>query len=147
MVKVIQIPTINDAPADLERLFSLWNQANDYSEEVRFDFSHCRFLRPNAVAFLGGLAKLIESRPGTAVFDWESVRDGKILINLRQNGFAGMFGQPYSGWTGHSIPYREDRFQDVNAIMDYLTHSWLGRGWVHVSERLSTVNHKYGVVL
>lgn len=133
MAKVVQIPTINDSPDDFERLFSIWNQTNDYFEEVRFDFSRCHFLRPNAVAFLGGLAKLIASRLGTAVFDWDTLRDRAIKMNLRQNGFAGMFGQPYSGWTGHSIPYREDGFQDVNAIMDYLTDSWLGRGWVQVS--------------
>ena len=136
MAKVIQIPTINDSPDDFERLFSIWNQANDYFEEVRFDFSRCHFLRPNAVAFLGGLARLIASRQGTAIFDWDTLRDSAIKMNLRQNGFAGMFGQPYSGWTGHSIPYREDGFQDVNAIMDYLTDSWLGRGWVQVSTRL-----------
>lgn len=136
MVKVVQIPTINDSPADFERLFSIWNQTNDYFEEVRFDFSRCHFLRPNAVAFLGGLARLIASRQGTAIFDWDTLRDSAIKMNLRQNGFAGMFGQPYSGWTGHSIPYREDGFQDVNAIMDYLTDSWLGRGWVQVSPRL-----------
>ena len=136
MAKVVQIPTINDEPADFKRLFSIWNQANDYFEDVRFDLSRCHFLRPNAVAFLGGLARLISSRLGTAVFDWDSLRDSAIMMNLRQNGFAGMFCHPSSAWTGHSIPYREDRVQDVNAIMDYLTHSWLGRGWVQVSPRL-----------
>jgi len=136
VAKVIQIPSINDSPGDFERLFSIWNQANDYFEDVRFDLTRCHFLRPNAVAFLGGLARLIASRQGTPVFGWESLRDGAVMMNLSQNGFAGMFGHPSSAWTGHSIPYREDSFQDVNAIMDYLTHSWLGRGWVHVSERL-----------
>ncbi len=136
MAKVVQIPTINDSPADFERLFSIWNQANDYFEDVRFDLARCRFLRPNAVAFLGGLARLIESRQGTTVFAWDTLCDSAVMMNLCQNGFAGMFGHPSSAWTGHSIPYREDRVQDVNAIMDYLTDAWLGRGWVQVSPRL-----------
>jgi len=116
--KVINIPTINDRNSDFEQLFSIWNQTNDYFENVRFDFRQCSFLRPNAVAFLGGLARLIESRMGTVVFDWSSLRDQAVMNNLRQNGFAGTFDFPSSGWDGNSIPYREDRTLDMNGIMD-----------------------------
>ena len=134
--KIINIPTINDRNSDFEQLFSIWNQTNDYFENVRFDFTQCSFLRPNAVAFLGGLARLIESRMGTVVFDWSSLRDQAVMNNLRQNGFAGTFDFPSSGWDGNSIPYREDRTLDMNGIMDYLTYNWIGKGWVHVSNRL-----------
>jgi len=134
--KVINIPTINDRNSDFEQLFSIWNQTNDYFENVRFDFRQCSFLRPNAVAFLGGLARLIESRMGTVVFDWSSLRDQAVMNNLRQNGFAGTFDFPSSGWDGNSIPYREDRTLDMNGIMDYLTYNWIGKGWLHVSDRL-----------
>lgn len=58
------------------------------------------------------------------------------MANLNQNGFAGTFGSPFSGWSGNSIPYREDRSLDMNGIMDYLTYNWIGKGWVHVSGRL-----------
>lgn len=109
---------------------------NGYFEDVRFDFSRCSFLRPNAVAFLGGLARLIESRLGTAAFDWDTLRGNAVLMNLCQNGFAGNFGRPSTAWTGNSIPYREDKVMDVNGILDYLTYSWLGRGWVNLSQRL-----------
>jgi len=134
--KVIYIPRINDSPADFAELFRIWDEVNDYFEDVKFDFSQCRFLRPNAVAFLGGLARLIESRIGTAVFDWGTLRNDKVMMNLYQNGFAGAFGYPSSGWDGNSIPYREDHSLDMNGIMDYLTFNWIGKGWVHVSERL-----------
>ncbi|SPD75142.1 conserved hypothetical protein [uncultured Desulfobacterium sp.] len=134
--KVIQIPTLNDGTWDFQQLFTIWNQVNDYFEDVRFDFSNCRFLRPNAVAFLGGLARLIESRLGTVVFDWGTLHNQAVMNNLRQNGFAGVFGHPSSGWDGNSIPYREDQFLDMNGIMDYLTYNWIGKGWVHVSARL-----------
>ena len=99
--KVIQIPTLNDGAADFKRMFDIWSQVNDYFEDVRFDFSHCGFLRPNAVAFLGGLARLIESRFGTAVFDWNSLTDAWVKTTLRQNGFAGAFGDPSSAWDGN----------------------------------------------
>lgn len=134
--KVIQIPTLNDAPADFQRLFAIWSQVNDYFEEVRFDFSRCGFLRPNAVAFLGGIARLIESRMGSVVFDWSTLQNKRVMANICQNGFAGAFGYPSSGWDGNSIPYREDKTLNMNGIMDYLTYNWIGKGWVHISNRL-----------
>ena len=134
--KVIQIPTLNDGVSDFQRLFVIWDQVSDYFEDVRFDFSGCRFLRPNAVAFLGGLARLIESRMGSVVFDWSTLHNKRVMANLCQNGFAGTFGYPSSRWDGNSIPYREDKTLDMNGIMDYLTYNWIGKGWVHVSDRL-----------
>ena len=136
MAQVIQIPTLNDSPADFERLFSIWSKVHGYFEDVCFDFSHCDFLRPNAIAFLGGLARLIQSRNGTVAFDWKTLNNDWVKNTLSQNGFAGAFGRSSSSWTGHSIPYREDRLRDANGIVDYLEHYWLGRGWVHVSHRL-----------
>ncbi|MFH1980345.1 MAG: ATP-binding protein [Pseudomonadota bacterium] len=145
--KVIQIPRINDGRADFATLFSIWSQTNDYFEDVRFDFSTCWFLRPNAVAFLGGLARLIESRLGKVEFDWNSLRDQRVITNLCQNGFAGNFGYPTSAWSGNSIPYREDKTRDVGGIMDYLEQYWLGRGWVQVSKRLrdAIVGHMWEI--
>ena len=136
--KVIQIPTLNDYPQDFDRLFRIWNEANDYFEDVRFDFTSCRFLRPNAVAFLGGLARLIESRLGSATFDWSTLHNSWVRTTIRQNGFASTFGDPSAPWDGTSIPYREDSALDMNGIMDYLTYDWLGKGWgkTHLSERV-----------
>lgn len=134
--QVIHIPTLNDRPDDFAWLFQIWKEANDNFEDIRFDFSHCNFLRPNAVAFLGGLARLIESRSRSWEFDWPTLRRGAVLTNLCQNGFAGIFGYPSPGWNGNSIPYREDETLNMNGIMDYLTFNWIGKGWVHVSERL-----------
>lgn len=134
--KIIPIPRINDEPGDFLKLFSLWGQVNDYFEDVRFDFSQCVFLRPNAVAFLGGLARLIESRFGSVAFDWGSLHKHAVMANLCQNGFAHAFGHSSSGWDGNSIPYREFKSLDMNGVMDYLTDHWIGKGWVHVSNRL-----------
>ncbi len=134
--KVIKINTLNDKPEHFEQLFNIWSQVNNDAENVRFDFSQCSFLRPNAVAFLGGLARLIESRRGSVVFDWDTINNSWVRATIRQNGFAGMFGDSSPSWEGHSIPYREDRSLDLNGISDYLTFNWIGKGRIHVSDRL-----------
>jgi hypothetical protein len=136
--KVIQIPTLNDNPHDFARLFGIWDEANDYFEDICFDFTRCGFLRPNAVAFLGGLARLIESRLGSASFDWSTLNNSWVRTTLRQNGFACAFGDTSSPWNGTSIPYREDREFHPDEVADYLSENWLGKGWVHahVSEAL-----------
>lgn len=131
----LHVPTINDRPGDFDRLFELRSAAEETSSDITFDLSACRFLRPNAVAFLGGLARLIESDDRRVAFDWSTAND-RVVAVLRQNGFASLFG--YSGprrGPGYSIPYREDIVQS-NDIIDYLAHEWLGSGWVHVSDRL-----------
>lgn len=133
---VIFIPTLNDTPSDFKQLFNIWNQCNESNINVKFDFSRCNFLRPNAVALLGGFARLIEARMGSVEFDWATLRNGAITTNLCQNGFACKFGHTAQGWRGESIHYREDKSLVMNDIMDYLTDSWLGRGWVNVSHRL-----------
>ncbi|RLB87937.1 MAG: ATP-binding protein [Deltaproteobacteria bacterium] len=147
MAKVLSIPRLNDSTADFEQLFSLWSQANDYFQNIRFDFSECSFLRPNAVAFLGGLARLIESRLGTVVFDWDTLTDSWVRTNLCQNGFAGSFGHPVARWDGNSIPYREDIERNPDKIMDYLEHYWIGKGWVNVSLKLmnAIVGHMWEI--
>lgn len=134
---VLQVPTINDGPHDFDRLFGLWSQVNDDSLTVDFDFSSCKFLRQNGVAFLGGLARMIQYRAGSVNFRWKTLPQ-KIFTNLGQNGFLAAFGYPKSSWLGNSIPYREDHFQDKNAVVNYLKTRWLGHKWVraHISERL-----------
>jgi hypothetical protein len=65
----ISIPTINDRLSDYDDLFSLWQKTQEKGIEVAFNFSRCDSLQQNAVAFLGGLANLIESRGGKVEFE------------------------------------------------------------------------------
>ena len=118
---LIQIPTLNDAPRDFSRLFEIWSETNGYFADIRFDLSRCDFLRPNAIAFLGGLARLIESRMGSVTFDWTTLRRSWVKTTLQQNVFAYAFGDTTAPWDGSSIPYREDQMRNVTGIMDYLT--------------------------
>ena len=68
MSLTLEIPTVNDKLNDFDCLFQLWQKVNEECSEVIFDFSKCWFLRPNAVAFLGGLIRLIESRGRKVTF-------------------------------------------------------------------------------
>lgn len=132
----LSVLIINDyTAADFDVLFYLWNQANNDKLDVTFEFSNCRFLPHNAVAFLGGLARLIQSRGGTVRFALNTISQ-KVKTNLAQNGFLSTLGFGGTHWSGNSIPYREDLYQDEIALVDYLKTHWLGHGWVHVSKLL-----------
>ncbi len=138
MSVVLQVPTLNDKLGDFDCLFQFWQQVNDDSSEVVFDFSQCYFLRQNAVAFLGGLARLIESRSGKVTFDWNTLRK-HVGMNLRQNGFMYAFNAGEEPWQGNSIPYREDQHQDRDGLVYYLAEQWLGRDWVHIGQLLRNI--------
>ena len=102
------IPRLNDKRQDFNKLAHLWQQVDAAGEKanVHFDFSNCDFLRPNAVAFLGGLARLIEYRGGLPQFETGTIRQ-EIKTNLYQNGFANVMGIDSPSWDGNSIPYAQ----------------------------------------
>jgi hypothetical protein len=139
---------INDTPGDFDYLFRLWERFNAARVEVSFDLTWCRFLRQNAVAFLGGLARLIQHRGGQVHFNW-STRDDAVAMNLAQNGFIAAFGGSRQPWAGNSIPFREDAVQDAHDFRRYLSELWLGRGWVNVSPGLrdAIVGHMVEIYL
>jgi len=119
--KIIQIPTLNDTPEDFQQLFEMSNQVNGLFEDVRFDFSNCKFLRSNAVAFLGGFARLIESLGGSVIFDWDTLRSTSVRANLCQNGFAGNFGIQCKSlvWPFDSISGRNGtRYEQNHGLFD-----------------------------
>jgi hypothetical protein len=129
---ILPIPTLNDEKADFIKLFQLWQRAVDTkSSQVVFDFTNCRFLRQNAVAFLGGLARLMEFEGRQVCFDWATLR-GDVQANLCQNGFRAAFEEGFTGWQGNSIPYREDPEDRLDSIVEYLDQQWLGRDWVQI---------------
>lgn len=132
----IAVPTLNDDESDFQRLFMLYSQVMASSAAyILFTFPHCRFLRPNAVAFLGGTWRSLQRKGVKVLVDWESLRY-EIKNTLIQNTFCQQFGHRGTAYSGHSIPYREDPVQDANSILDYLTQNWIGRDWVRVSDAL-----------
>ncbi len=132
MLITVNVPTINDKRHHFDALFDLWRQVNGDGLNVTFDFSRCGFLRQNAVAFLGGLARLIEHRGGAARFDWSTLHQD-VGLNLARNDFRDAFGDRTPFSAGNAIPFRRDLAPDKSILMDYLKRMWLGRGWVNVS--------------
>ncbi len=138
MSLILEIPTINDKPKDFDCLSQLWQKVQAETEEVIFDFSQCYFLRQNAVAFLGGMARQIESRGAKVIFDWGTLKR-HVCANLKQNGFMYAFNAGEEPGQGNFIPYREDLSQDKDGLIYYLAEQWLGRDWVHLSDILRAV--------
>ncbi|MBK7236351.1 MAG: ATP-binding protein [Sterolibacteriaceae bacterium] len=134
----IVVPRLNDAHADFMAMAHIWRQVDAAGDgaEVSFDFSHCGFLQPNAVVFLGGLARMIGHRGGKSRFLVGTMID-RVRVNLLQNGFGHAMGAETTAWAGNSIPYREYFAQDEDAIVQDLRQNWLGRGWLSVSPALA----------
>lgn len=131
----IFVPTISEGLTYYDRLFDMWRSVNNAGNRIVFDFSNCTFLGQSGVAFLGGLARLIERRGSEVSFDWDTLRSN-IRMNLGQNGFLSAFDVGVRPWEGNSIPYREDEELNQDALVDYLADHWLGRDWVHLSDGL-----------
>ncbi|MBL1265870.1 ATP-binding protein [Candidatus Methylomicrobium oryzae] len=133
----LQIPTINDSRLDFTVLAKIWQDVAKAGNgtNVNFNFSSCGFLRPNAVVFLGALARLIQHRGGAPRFLVDTMQS-QVSANLLQNGFAYAMGDDTQPWQGNSIPYREYSQIDKNAIVYSLKNEWLGRGWVNISHDL-----------
>ena len=135
---VIKIRTINDDLKDFDRLFQIWNKANQGQSEIILDFSKCYFLRQNAVAFIGGLIQSLRSQSKTVSIKWDTLHNN-VATNLQQNGFMHVFNNDRESWDGNSIPYREDFNQDEDCLVYYLKEKWLGKGWINVGQDLQNL--------
>jgi hypothetical protein len=138
MDKRLNIPQIFHKSRHCYSLIEIWHQVHQNFEEcetIICDFQKCSFLAHVGVAFLGGMSLYAQHRNKQLNFDWNTL-DSKIRINLEQNGFLYSLGAGPIGWDGNSVPYRQDREQNPNAIMDYLFNQWLGKGWINVSPKL-----------
>ncbi|MEI2366231.1 ATP-binding protein [Niallia circulans] len=132
-MKKIHVPRINDDFEDFMTLFYIWDQVKNSNQNIEFDFGRCDFLRQNAVAFLGGMARYLSFNDRQVSFNFETVPRW-VYTNLRQNGFIATFSDDAGPWNGNSIPYIETH-NDEN-INTYLENNWLGRGWVNISNNL-----------
>ncbi len=135
---ILYVEEIFTEPRHFQKLFTAWQAIQQLSPDqlhLTIEFSRCTFLAHNGVAFLGGLARLIEHQGGHVVFDWDTL-PRNVKMNLAQNGFLCDFGQLQNPWDGNSIPYRCDHNPDKAAVADYLRYKWLGKGWVNISPGL-----------
>lgn len=138
MTILIEVPRLNDGRWDARQLAEIWHRVKDAGSgaAVNFDFSACDFLRPNAVVFLGGLARMIYHWGGEAHFLTKTMH-GRVATNLQQNGFAHAMGGGIQPWRGNAIPYLEHFEQDKDKIIASLKQDWLGRDWINLSDGLA----------
>lgn len=120
---VIPIGRINDDHGDLQVLCGIWKQAMSTNDDIAFEFHYCDFLRPNALVFLGGLARLLQQRSRMVDFRWQTLQSDKVQTDLAQNGFLHQFGAHHGPWKGNSVPFREDVTRDAAAFENYLGES------------------------
>jgi len=133
-VHCLNVPRINDGQRDFEFLFNIWNGCHDL-KELELDFSRCDFLRPNAVAFLGGMVSFIKMNGGTVILNVDSFCPA-LEANLEQNGFLDKMGLDAQPWDGNSIPYRVDQQPEYQDISLYLKDKWVGKGWLNIDPEL-----------
>ncbi len=134
----ISIPSLGDSFSDFEILFNIHTLVGQNEKEIIFDFPKCSFLKQNAIAFLGGLARTFQKSGCVVSFEWSSLKP-EVEKTLAQNGFIQAFGGTEKTWEpGDFIPYREERFQDPANQIEYLSKNWLGRLWgqSHISPKL-----------
>lgn len=136
MTDILKVPTIYDTISDFQTLFRIWDKCNA-SNDIRFDFSDCIFIKQNGVAFLAGLSSYIRKKGGNVSID-EDTLTSAVKMNLAQNGFIKEITGSSEPWGGNSIPLRKYTSKDVDLIEKYLEESWIRKGWIHVSDILST---------
>lgn len=130
----LHIPTINDGPSDFKRLFRKWQSIREQlPSSVLLDFSGCRFLRPNAIAFLGGMAQSLKLMGVCVDVDAQTIQDN-VKRNLDRNDFLVPFGAKPYPWDGNTVPYRQYSYNKVHSIPEYLENQWLGRGDAKISD-------------
>lgn len=136
-VRVV-VPTLNQKWPDYEWLFATRDAtARSADRSVQFDFATCTFLRQNAVAMLGAIARELEARGATVDFLWGTMRDD-VRRNLNASGFARWFGSDAAGWKGNTVPYREDANpKDAADILSFLKSEWIGKNWVRATRELA----------
>lgn len=78
---ILYVETTEDHPRHVDKLFQLWCDLQALPEtalDIFVDFHYCQFLNHLGVAFLGGLAHLVEARGGRFNFNWNSFT-GQVL--------------------------------------------------------------------
>src|ERR1700736_5442901 len=139
MAATIRIPTSHNDPRTYEVFFKLYNDvmiAAAYGEDIELDFTGCIFLHQHAVAFLGGLIRAVQEC-GSNVSARLGTINTTVHENLKKNGFMRAMGLQRVAGGRNAIPFRQDAVRDDASYIAYLRESWLGRGWVNVTDRVA----------
>lgn len=103
--------------------------------DITLDFNNCSFLEPNAVAFLGGLVRLLQLNNRQVFF--RADRSSSAFKFLSKNGFLDNLSDIGSTTTSNTaIPFRQDIDKDKDDIISYLSHAWLEGHNLKLSDKL-----------
>jgi hypothetical protein len=138
---IIEIPTIKDTQTDFNKLFKIYQKIEDNLSPIKnvnrflYDFSHCRTIYPNAIAFLFGLIQYLKSNKKEIFYIKGSLKK-RIQSQLAANGFLNKLDSSEEYLEKETlVPLREDRdIGNENLIIDYLQNKWLPKNWIHLSD-------------
>ena len=86
----------------------------------------------NGVAFLGGMAKMLEHQGQSVTFKWNTVRPD-IAASLGRNGFLPFFGRSGTESTRSATEFRQDTALNKESLVKYLVQDWIGTDRVKLS--------------
>ncbi|GIK67560.1 MAG: hypothetical protein BroJett018_53540 [Chloroflexota bacterium] len=130
MIVSIDVPRLNDSHEDFDTLFDFWHKVtHSEKSDVLFTFEQCSFLQQNAVAFLGGLARLAQYQGRKVIIRKATIRQNVKDHLIRNEFLCTLLDESKPEKKANTIPYHEDRRGDKRSYIKYLQESWLQSGW------------------
>lgn len=132
----IAVPRLNDQVRDVAVIASMFTHAKARSARgitIPIDFSECDFLRPTAVAAIGGIVAQIKHSEGDAAILTDTIRSS-VRSTLRRNGFLAAHGleKPHVTKGQTQVTYRHDKHAEATEFARFLSEEWLERHWFTV---------------
>jgi hypothetical protein len=140
----LEIPSIRDKQTDFNKLFQLHQIVEERLtnpeniDKFLYDFSRCRTIFPNGIAFLYGLFRYIQSKQKKLFYVGGSIKKD-IETTLIYNGFLRKIDEQAPFSDDSSIILRQDlsdNSSDNNSIIDHLKNNWLNKKWIHLSDNV-----------
>ncbi len=140
----LEIPSIRDGQIDFNNLFKIYHQVEQafasksvIQPKFLYDFSRCRTIYPNAIAFLYGLFRHVKSKDRDIFYVEGSIRKD-IQSKLAQTGFLKKIEEIEDYQEKETlVPLREDKKNlpgTEDSIINYLKNEWLQKDWIHLSD-------------
>jgi hypothetical protein len=132
----IKVPRLNDDLRDVELMAEMFEHARTRAARgitIPIDFSECDFLRPTAVAAIGGIVAQIRHLSGDVAIRADTLK-GPVRATLQRNGFLAAHGleRPRTITGQTSVTYRHDLIPEASEFARFLSEEWLGRHWFTV---------------
>ena len=148
----ISVPTINDASSDFETLMNLDQNIRRVCKEsaevtgLYFNFTGCKFLRPNGIAYLGAISTYLKEVMNYKVYYKIGTMNERILKLLTDDGFI---QKNFNSHRNSKKPISADAIKFDNfkgnlnedldlsqKIRNYINDDWLKNDWIHLEDTL-----------